>query len=321
MLLSSGAIAEPWARTDPAAAGWSASRLRTAEDAALALKPTGVVIVRDGRMVASLGEVSRNVGVASVRKSLLGALYGIAVEDGRIRLGSTLSDLGIDDKGGLSDAERQATVADLLKSRSGIYHRAAHETSQMAEKRPERGSRAPGTHWYYNNWDFNALGTIYRQATGEDIFAAFDRRIARPLGMEDFSPRNGRYRLNPASIHPAYPFMMSARDLARFGQLYLDRGLWQGRQVVPAGWVEASTTAYSATERGGFGYGYLWWTLPKEEWGAGAALASGYGGQLLAVVPSKRLVVAQVVDRKDNPKGIRTRDFIAVLRLIAAAAP
>jgi CubicO group peptidase (beta-lactamase class C family) len=56
----------------------------------------------------------------------------------------------------------------------------------MKAKRPKRHSHAPGTFWYYNNWDFNAFGTIFEQETGTKIFEEFDRRIAKPLQMEDF---------------------------------------------------------------------------------------------------------------------------------------
>ncbi len=280
------------------------------------------MVVQDGKVIASWGDVSRNVNIASVRKSLLSALYGIAVAERRIDLKSTLADLDVDDKRpALTATEKQATVRDLLMARSGIYHVAAYETADIREKRPDRGSHAPGTFWFYNNWDFNALGTIYRQQTGEDIFQSFAKRIAAPIGMQDFSARDGSYSLENSSIHPAYPFRLSARDAARFGQLYLDAGRWNGRQVIPASWVTASTTTYSSTDRGSMGYGYLWWTLNPDVFGPGAALASGYGGQAIAIVPSKHLVVAQTVDPAQNSKGVRTSHFVKLLQQLAAAAP
>jgi CubicO group peptidase (beta-lactamase class C family) len=110
----------------------------------------------------------------------------------------------------------------------------------MAERRPERGSHAPGTFWYYNNWDFNVLGALLRRATGEDTFAAVDKYLAQPLQMQDFTPADGRYVRTDASEHPAYPMHFTARDLARFGWLYLNAGRWHDQQVVPAsGWRRA----------------------------------------------------------------------------------
>jgi CubicO group peptidase (beta-lactamase class C family) len=202
--------------------------------------------VQDDRVIARCGDARKRVNVHSVRKSLLSALYGIAISEGSISLSSALAQLGIDDKPpSLTDVEKQATVRDLLMARSGIYHPAAYETSDIRQNRPTRGSHAAGTFRFYNNWDFNALDTIYRQVTGEDIFQSFVRRIARPVDMEDFSSRDGQYVLEGLSIHPAYPFTMSARDLARFGLLFLNGGRWNASQVVAAEWVRESTVAQS----------------------------------------------------------------------------
>jgi CubicO group peptidase (beta-lactamase class C family) len=311
-----------WHTIDPAGAGWSAERLGQAKAFADTLGATAHMIVWKGEVVASWGDVRRKVDVASVRKSLLSALYGIAVADGKIRLDSTLEQLRIGDKPPeLTPAEKQATVRDLLTARSGIYHPAAHETADIKRNRPERGSHPPGSFWFYNNWDFNALGTIYRVTTDENIFQSFEERIAMPIGMEDFGPGDGRYALDASSVHPAYPFRLSARDMARFGLLYLNSGRWGGRQIVPEAWVRESTTAYSLSDRGRQGYGYMWWVLPGETWGAGAAYAAGYGGQMIAYVPEKQLVMVQTVDRSAGAKRVRTPAFLDLLRMVADAAP
>ena len=324
-MVGSALRAEPgkdWQEVDPASAGWSAARLERARGLAQELGPTGVLVVRDGVLVARWGDVEREVNVASVRKSLLSALYGIAAGEGRIDINASLAQLKIDDKPpSLTDIEKQATIRDLLMARSGIYHPAASETAAMKRNRPVRGSHAPGTFWFYNNWDFNTLGAIYRQRTGEDIFASFATRIAEPIGMQDFSAGDGRYISDPASDMPAYQFRLSARDMARFGLLFLQQGQWLGRQIVPADWVRQSTTAYSQSDRGRQGYGYMWWVLPTDVWGEGAAYAAGFGGQFIAYVPAKHLVVVQTVDLRDNREGVRTSDFLKLLRAIADAAP
>lgn len=306
----------------PDAAGWSAAGLAAAREQAAALGTTAVVVLRQGRPVAGWGEVARKVDVASVRKSLLGALIGIAVAEGRLSLDATLADLGIDDiPPALTAEERRATVRDLLMARSGVYHPAAHETPPMKRDRPARGSHPPGRFWFYNNWDFNALGTIWRRATGEDIFTAFERRIARPIGMQDFTAADGRYVSEPASEHPAYPFRLSARDAARFGQLYLDRGSWGGRTIVPADWVAASTTAWSHSDRSRQGYGYLWWVPPVDAFGPGAAYAAGYGGQMIAIVPARGVVVAVTNEWRGGWRKLRSSALLRLLASILAAAP
>jgi CubicO group peptidase (beta-lactamase class C family) len=312
--------AEHWENVEASSAG-AVEVQRAVQEYGSRLNPAAVMVVRDGRVIASWGDVSRKINVKSVRKGLMSALYGIAVSEGRINLASTLAQLGVDDyPPSLTDTEKQATVRDLLMARSGVYHLAAYETEEMHEKRPERGSHAPGTFWFYNNWDFNALGAIYRQATGEDIFQSFAQRIARPIGMEDFTSADGDYIFEPSSRYPAYPFNMSARDLARFGLLYVNGGRWQGKQVIPAAWIRESTATHSRTDRDSLGYGYLWWTLPAGEWGRGAALISGSGGQRLAFSPVKRLVMAQTVDERGNSQGLNTKDFLDLMRQVAATA-
>lgn len=321
--LSGGsAFARDWENANAKMLGWSMDKLLTAQDYAARQGSTAIMVLQEGEEITRWGDVSKKVNVASIRKSLLSALFGIAVSRGKIDLDSTLADLEIDDKpNSLTRAEKQARVRDLLMARSGIYHPAAYETGDMRRNRPRRGSHTPGTFWFYNNWDFNALGTIYRQQTGEDIFESFYNQIAVPIGMEDFVSEDGRYISETQSQHAAYPFTLSARDAARFGQLFLNNGRWDGKQIVPASWVRESTRPYSATDRGSMGYGYLWWTLNPKVFGPGAALASGYGGQAIAIVPSKRLVVAQVVDAHENSKGVRTSAFITLLQQLLAAAP
>jgi CubicO group peptidase (beta-lactamase class C family) len=76
----------------------------------------------------------------------------------------------------------------------------------MMEQKPPRGSLAPGTFWYYNNWDFNTLDYIYEKAMGTKIFDAFYREIAQPIGMQDYKPRDGHYVSIADTRFPAYPF-------------------------------------------------------------------------------------------------------------------
>ena len=170
-----------WEAMPPSQSGWSEQKLSVAQNWSRDISSTAVVVVQHGAIVASWGDTSVDVLLSSARKSLLSALIGMAVAGDQIRLNATMAQLGIDDDPPpLTSAEKQATVRDLLEAWSGIYHPANYETLGMAAKRPARGSHAPGTFWYYNNWDFNALGAIYEHATGTSVFAAFAREIAAP---------------------------------------------------------------------------------------------------------------------------------------------
>jgi len=302
--------------------GWSQARLAAAKDRADQIGSTAVLVVEHGAIVAAWGETDTNLLLNSMRKSLLSALIGIDVAQGKIALDATLEQLGIDDiEPALTPEEKQATIRDLIEARSGIYHGANYETPEMAANRPARGSHPHGSFWYYNNWDFNALGAIYEHAEGAPVFDAFDRQIARKIGMQDFDPTRCRYVRGPDSKYPAYLFYASARDLARFGLLYLHHGRWADRQVIPERWIAESTTPYSTTNNG-LGYGYLWWLaqdrriLPPDSY-----FAWGHGGQFLFVIPSRDMVVVHLAREQSGHEELGYRRVTDLLSLILAAAP
>src|ERR1700752_1354412 len=171
-------------------AGFSADRLGEAWEFADRQRSAAVFAVVDGHVLVAWGEVERRLECHSVRKSLMNALLGMAVARGKLALDSKLADLGIDDLQPLTDVEKRATVRDLLGARSGVYHPAAKEPADMRAERPARGSHAPGEFFFYNNWDFNVLGTIFERATGTSVGAGFREWIATPLGMQDFRPED-----------------------------------------------------------------------------------------------------------------------------------
>ena len=286
---------------------WSAEGLTRLRHVSDSLGTAAFVLVTDDRVVASWGDTTHLYRIHSIRKSLMSALYGIYVEEGVIDTAATLAQLGIEEKGGLTEVERSARVVDLLRARSGVYIAAAGEVSSMREARPARHSHAPNTFWYYNNWDFNVLGTIFRQETGEDIFAAFDSLVARPVGMQDFDASLGRYSLEETSVHPIYSTRMSARDLARFGRLYLQGGCWNGRQVIPRDWARTSTSLHSTTGDAGTksGYGFMFWiTDPANADGipTPSYTMSGAGGQRVTVFPELNTVVVHLMDTDVRPR-------------------
>jgi CubicO group peptidase (beta-lactamase class C family) len=322
---------EHWAKAaKPEDRGWSSEKLAAAKAFADSMDTAAVIVVDDGIVVSQWGATATKFNVHSIRKSLLSALIGIAVAKGQIQLNATLDQLGIDDnEPSLTLEEKQARVIDLLKARSGIYHAALYESPAMRAEKPPRGSHPPRTFWYYNNWDFNTLGTIYEMLTHDSIYHAFDAHIAQRIGMEDYDPKEQEYVTGPDSIHRAYPFRMSARDMARFGLLYLRDGRWRDAQLIPSQWVRDSTTAYSVADgnvRDNYsGYGYLWWVAvngnhyPKVEVPDGSFSAWGAGGHFIAVMPALSVVVVHRVNTDDPAKKVTLEQFGELLRLILAA--
>lgn len=287
---------------DPELLGWSSSKLAAARRYSEQIGSAAVMIVEDGIVVDAWGDVARNYMIHSMRKPLMSALIGIHVDRGNIRLTKTMAQLGIDDnEPSLTEIEKQATVADLIKSRSGIYHPALGEALVMKAVRPARHSHAPGSFYYYNNWDFNAIGTIFEQETGTRIFEEFQRQIAGPLQMEDFNLDRCWYENGNESLHRYYGMRMSARDLARFGLLYLREGRWRDRQVVPADWVQESTATHSRI-CAYMGYGYMWRTSenggPYHNINVKARNFghSGLGVHFFMVIPSRNLVIVHRVN-------------------------
>ncbi len=292
----------------PEQLGWSSERLSEARAYSKKIGSSAVMIVDDGVVVDAWGDITRRFQCHSMRKSLMSALIGVHVDKGNIDLSKTMGALGIDRvEPSLTAEEKQATVGDLIKARSGIYIPALGESERMRAMRPERHSHAPGSFWYYNNWDFNALGTIFEQETGVRIFKEFERRIAEPLQMEDFDVSYCRY-LNsadyqnaPYSPHRYYLFRVSARDMARFGLLFLREGQWQNQRIVSAEWVKESTASYSKRGNDG-GYGYMWWTGIKRGLMANVNVkkhsyyAAGWGGHRVFVLPYRKLVVVHRVN-------------------------
>lgn len=271
--------------------------------------------IYDGKIFYSWGDINEKYPIHSIRKPLLSALYGIYIEKGIIDLNQTLRELEIDDiEPSLTEEEKKAKVIDLLQSKSGIYHAAGAEAEEMISKRPERGSYKPGTYFYYNNWDFNVLGTIFEKKTGKKIFEVFDEDIAKPINMqhykgifeevytinsaEDIPLTDGFYHYEmEKSRHPAYHFQMSAYDLAIFGLLYMKNGCWNGNQIIPAEWIEKSTKPYSISDPEiGLGYGYLWNVLPEDDVLGRCFLHTGNGVHLLAIFPDIKLVIVHRVD-------------------------
>jgi CubicO group peptidase (beta-lactamase class C family) len=320
-----------WERiASPEQIGWSSAKLQAARDYAATVHTDAVIIVVGGKVLAEWGATTKKLRLHSIRKSLLSALYGIQVAEGRIDLSRTLESLGIDDNEPSLDAvEKQATVRELLEARSGVYHPALYAPAQQKAGLPPRHSHAPGTFWYYNNWDFNALGTIYEHAAKNSIYRDFKTRIAEPLEMEDYEVDDGEYVTGPDSVHAAYTFRMTARDLARFGLLYLRQGAWKGKQIIPRAWVAESLRLASdiGDYHGGGGYGYLWWLavdgkhLPGITVPEGTFSARGMGGHYLLVVPAYDLVVVHRVDTDVPDRAVSMAEFSTLVKLIFEARP
>jgi len=323
-------IGTEWPTATPDSQGYDGKALAglneyIAENAAT----TGMVVIVNGKMIHDYGNITQLSYLASCRKSVLSMLYGIYTDRGKIDLTKTLSDMDIDDRQKLSDQEKTATIDNIINSSSGIYHPASNPGDNLASA-PARGSQKPGSYFLYSNWDFNAAGGIFEKETGVDIFDAVEEELARPLGMQDFKRSRQRKSGNlNRSVFPAYHMWFSTRDMARLGQLMLQKGQWNGKQLISESWIKKSTSVVTPVEKmnptplrqGEFGYAYMWWIWDDQEDDLGvfkgAYTARGAYGQYITVMPELQMVVAH----KTNPRNGRTQwnTYREILRKLVAA--
>ncbi len=248
----------------------------------------------------------------SMAKSILQALYGIAVRDGVVN---------IFDRAAMpqweGDERAEITIDQLLRMASGLqfdenyvdgdisdtiamlFGDGKADTAAYAANKPL--IHKPDTVFNYSSGTTNILSFVLSRTLGggtplsADDFGAFMRRsLFDPLGITSAIPK---YDGAGTWIGSSYCFM-TARDFARFGLLYLRGGLWDGQQILPYGWVDyARTQSPVPTGPDEFqGYGAHWW---REIAGLGTFSANGYGGQYIVLVPEKDLILVRHGDSHD----------------------
>lgn len=268
---------------------------------------TGLVVLHQGKTIFEYGDPTKISYIASCRKSILSMLYGKFISDGRIKLNTTIGEIGINEIDGLLPRELNATIENIITSRSGVFHVASNSGYDKKNFLP-RGSVDPGEYFVYNNWDFNVGGYIIEHYSNKSIYKLFEEEIAIPLKFDDWDIQNQKKSGNSKkSKYLAYHFYMSTRDMSKIGQLMLNKGNWNGNQIIPTSWVNKSletvTPNETLVERYGpsdpdgikMSYGYMWWLIDdyknKDEY-KGAYSAIGYGGQYITVFPKLDLVIA-----------------------------
>jgi CubicO group peptidase (beta-lactamase class C family) len=250
-----------WEKVAPAAVGLDAAKLAQIAAQARRGHSNCLVVVRYGKLA---GEWYFNgtgpdttQDVYSATKSFASTLVGIAQDDGDLRIGDRASRWIARWRG---TAARDVTVRDLLSMDSGREWDVVTDYLRLLAA-PDRTAfaiglgqeAAPGTEWAYNNSAVQTLDRVLAVATGRDVAAFARARIFAPLGMAHTTMTADK--AGNAQLFEG--IRSSCRDLARFGVLMLDKGLWNGRRIVSSAWI-AQATGRSST-RLNAAYGYLWW--------------------------------------------------------------
>ena len=273
-----------------------------------------VLVVHQGRLIAEryanalpswVGDdiaVDRTTPLLSwsMAKSMLHAVVGILVGDGRLRL----------DEAGLvpewRDDERAAiTLPDLLAMRDGLAWNEDYVDaggSQVIDMLFGEGNAdvgafarsrslavAPDTRFNYSSGTTNVISGIVADVVGRGgAYGEFLRsRLFAPIGMTTAEPT-----LDAAGLWVASSYVHAiAEDFARFGYLYLRDGMWDGARILPEGWVDTGRVLRSVDPDDGRGYGWQWWVTGDEY---GTFWANGYEGQSITISPTNDLVVVRI---------------------------
>jgi CubicO group peptidase (beta-lactamase class C family) len=272
-----------------------------------------LLVVRDGRLVFERyygGSGANQVfEVYSITKSVTSALLGIALAQGKLAsVDQRLADFFPRYASDADPRVRRVTLADLLTMRAGFSGAPISSSSNWIRTLMTRPlEHEPGTVFSYDSGSSHLLSAVLTKVTGEQAATLARERIFRPLGITG----GWRWQDDGQGVSIGGDGLaMRARDLAKLGQLYLQEGRWNGKQVVPAAWVRRSTRPH-ANVGAGQGYGYQWWVQDGPRGRAYAAL--GYGGQAIVVLPALDLVVVlTTVPRGDT-------DVQAIVRQILPA--
>jgi len=314
-----------WQQAEPASQGADAAKL---EAAVRYLKSnTGrdgvreLVIVRSGRMIWKGEAIDKVHGVWSLTKSFTSTVLGLLIDEGKCKLGTLAKDY----VPALGPTYGRVTLRHFTTMTSG-YYAVGDEPRAGYGHGPSTTPFAPGAKPLfappgskYAYWDsaMNQFGSVLTRIAREPMKKLFRRKIADPIGMDgrkwdwgDFG-KVGGLRVNGGSGNSNKHVRISARELARFGHLFLNGGTWRGRRLISKAWIDAATsvqvpsTLPLAKRSGADGrgvYGYNWWVNGtradgKLKWpGApkGTYAASGYNNNDMFVIPEWRMVVVRL---------------------------
>jgi CubicO group peptidase (beta-lactamase class C family) len=275
---------------------------------------TAVVVAHDGRLVAEryAKGYSKTTPMLSwsMAKSVMASLIGIEVGDGRLGLRDPAP---VPEWSDPNDPRHAITVDQLLRMSSGLdfaeVYGPVSDVSEMLFTNPDVGAFAaksrlaapPDTVWSYSSGTANILSRIFRDLHRGDLAAQTRYARERLFDAADMTSAFIEPDVTGTLIGSSFTFM-TARDWARFGELYRRDGVWRERRILPAGWVRYATTPTPKAPRGSYG-AHFWLNAgdptdpaqrPWPRMPADTFAAWGHSGQYVLVIPSAKLVIVRL---------------------------
>ncbi len=324
---------EDWRQTSPEAQGIDSAKLEAAvsylEDNCGSDGVKELVIIRNGCMIWKGTDIDKVHGVWSLTKSFTSTVLGLLIDDGK----ATLDTLAKDYVPSMTRTYPDVTLRHFTTMTSG-YYAVGDKTSGSYKHGPSSTPftpadtplfSPPGSRYAYWDSAMNQFANVLTRIAGEPIEELFKRRIADRIGMNrakwdwgDFGKIDGIV-VNGGSGNSNKHMFISARELARFGHLFLNRGKWQGKQLISAEWVDMATKAHvpasipleqlSGADGRGV-YGFNWWVNAvkadgKLNWpGAPHCTysASGYNNNDMFIIPKWNMVIVRLgLDQRERP--------------------
>jgi CubicO group peptidase (beta-lactamase class C family) len=290
-------------RSSPEAQGVSSSALQTFIEAADKIDSmNSFMLLRHGHVVAEGWWAPYNAEsphmLYSLSKSFTSTAVGMAIAEGKLSLDDEVLKFFPDEAPADPSANLKAMrVSDLLRMNTGHQTEPPRTATQswvkafLAHPVPFK----PGTHFLYNTSATYMLSAMVQKATGKTLLDYLKPRLFEPLGID-----KPTWETSPQGISTGgYGLSIRTEDIAKFGQLYLQKGKWQGKQLVPESWVEAATarqTSNGSNPKSDWdqGYGYQFWRSRN-----GAYRGDGAFGQYCIVLPEQDAVIAITSGVKD----------------------
>lgn len=302
----------------------AADNLFAATDTMENVKIQSVMILKDGNVVYERwengGDKNTPHVMHSVSKSFCATAVGMAVDDGKIKVSDRLIDFFPDKlPENVSPNLEAITVKDLLTMNCG--HETEVKLDQNIIGKPvdwveaflaHPVTKKPGTWYCYNSIGTYMLSAIVQKVTGEKVLDYLMPRLFEPPGIE-----RPKWEESPQNINcGGWGLYLKTEDMAKFGQLFLQKGLWKGKRLLSETWVEEASkcqvpsvpagTRPDEIEKKGLttdncawllGYGYQMWRCPENSF-----RADGARGQYIIICPDKGAVIAVTADSPDLQK-------------------